>query len=185
MDPFIENFKPEFEKSLEHLKEEIGAIRTGRASPALIENIIVDVYDSKMPIKQLASISVPEARMIVIEPWDKTILKEVEKAVRKRADISFSASSEDNIHRLSLHPLTEEDRQKLVKVLDEKLEKSRVAIRGIRDKVRGEIIKKAQNKEFTEDDKYCLLEELDQLADDYSRKIKEMGEEKEKKIMTI
>ena len=82
-------------------------------------------------------------------------------------------------------PLTEEDRQKLVKVLDEKLEKSRVAIRGIRDKVRGEIIKKAQNKEFTEDDKYCLLEELDQLADDYSRKIKEMGEEKEKKIMTI
>jgi len=185
MDPFIENFKPEFEKSLEHLKEEIGAIRTGRASPALIENIIVDVYDSKMPIKQLASISVPEARMIVIEPWDKTILKEVEKAVRKRADISFSASREDNILRLSLPPLTEEDRQKLVKVLDEKLEKSRVAIRGIRDKVRGEIIKKAQNKEFTEDDKYCLLEELDQLADDYSRKIKEMGEEKEKKIMTI
>jgi len=180
----IENYKPEFDKIIEHFKNEIAALRTGRATPALVENILVEAYGVKTPIKGLGSISIPDFKTILIEPWDKGILKEIEKAVRL-ANIGISPVIEGGRMRLSIPPLTEESRQELVKMLYQKIEQSRISLRSVRDKVKSEIVKAEREKQITEDDRYKLQEKLDELIEEYNFKIKEIGEQKEKEIMTI
>ena len=184
MDEIIENHRQDFEQSLSHLKDELTTLRVGRANPIIVENILVDSYGTKTPIKQLASITVPEARTILIQPWDKGVIKDVEKAIAA-SDIGISPVNEGGQVRLTIPQLTEESRKELVKSVSEKVEKSRIRIRQIRDKVKEEAVKKEKNKEITEDDKYDLIKKLDELVKDFNEQIKEIGVNKEKEIMTL
>jgi len=180
----IDSYKPDFERVVDNLKGELATLRVGRANPLIVENILVEAYGTKMPLKQLASITVPEARTILIQPWDKAVVKDVEKGIIA-AQIGLNPVNEGQQIRLTIPPLTEESRKELTKSVGEKTEKTRIAIRQIRDRVREEITRKEKAKELTEDDRYDLQGKLDDLIKDYNEKIKELGDKKEQEIMTL
>src|SRR3989344_6192415 len=165
MPDLLESYKEDFEKALSHLKDELATLRVGRANPIMVENILVESYGTKMPMKQLASIAVPAARTLVIQPCDKNIIKDIEKAIIA-ANIGISPVNEGQQIRLTIPQLTEESRRELVKSVGEKAEKARIALRQIRDKVKEEIIKQEKDKEITEDDKYDLIKKLDDKVKD-------------------
>lgn len=176
--------KPEFTKVLDHLKTELSSLRTGRAHPSLVENIMVEAYGVKTPIRGLATITVIDPKTLVIEPWDKSVIKEIEKAIQL-ANIGVNPVNEGTKLRLSMPQLTEESRKELIKVLGQKLEQARISLRGIRDKIREEIVNAEKTKQITEDDKYRLQEELDKLVKEKNDQIKSIGEKKEQELMTI
>lgn len=180
----LEKFSQQSQKILDSLKEELKRIRTGRANPELVSHLLVEAYGQMLPISQLASISLPDFKTIILEPWDKNLIKEIEKAI-SQSDLGLGITVKDNKLYLSLPPLTEENRKKMVKILKEKLEQFRKEIRSIRDDFRSEIITQERNKEITEDDKYRLLEELDKKTNQLIKEIDQMGEKKEKEIMTV
>jgi ribosome recycling factor len=180
----IDKHKPEWEKAIETLKGELATLRVGRANPLMVENIIVDAYGSKMPIKQMASIAVPEARTLLIQPWDKTLAKEIEKAIIL-ANIGISPVNEGQQVRLTIPQLTEENRKELVKSVREKMEKSRITLRQVRDKIREGVMKQEKDKQITEDDRFSALKKLDEITKNYTQTVEEMGEKKENEIMTI
>ncbi len=184
MDQIIEIHKIEFERIIENLKSELATLRIGRANPLMVENILVEAYGTRTALKQMASISVPEARTILIQPWDKAIIKDIEKSIIS-ANIGINPVNEGSQIRLTIPPLTEESRKELVKSVGEKMEKSRIIIRQIRDKVKDEITKKQKASDITEDDKYDLQKKLDELVKSHNEKIKEIGDKKEQEIMTI
>lgn len=184
MNQFIEELKPEYEKVIAHLKEELASLRTGRAHPSLVENIVIEAYGAKVPLKRLASLTVADAKTIIVQPWDNNLMVEIEKAI-SQSDKGLSVYPDKNILRLVLPALSEETRKKIVKVLHEILERARIALREIRDKKREKIFSMFKNKEITEDDKFRQLEDLDKLTSEYTKKIKEIGENKEKEIMTV
>src|SRR3989338_4541667 len=184
MHSLLENHKSKFEQTIARLKDDLATMRVGRANPLLVENIVVDAYGARTPIKQLASISVPEARTILIQPWDKSITKEVEKGI-VAANIGINPVNEGQQLRLTVPQLTEESRKELTKSVSEKEEKARVAIRQVRDRVKEEIVSQERGRAITEDDKYNLIKQLDELVKDYNTQIKEFGEKKVNEIMTI
>ncbi|NQU83972.1 MAG: ribosome recycling factor [Parcubacteria group bacterium] len=180
----LNNHKEAFEKVLEHLKKELSTIRTGRATPALVEDLKVDAYDSKMELKSLASISTPDARTITIDPWDKAVIQSIEKAIRD-ANTGLSPVVDGTTIRLSMPQLTEETRKDLIKLVQKRLEDSRASVRRAREDVKSEVVKAEQNKEINEDERFKLQDRLDEITREYNEKIKTMGEEKEKEIMTV
>lgn len=179
----LEEHKQKFDKVIDHLKIELSSIRTGRATPALIENIKVAAYEGgeAMSVVQLASISVPEARQLLVEPWDKSIIKNIEKAINE-SDLGLSVTNEGSSLRLTVPLMTDEMRQKITKLLNEKLETARISTRGVRDKVKEDINKQEKDKEISEDEKYKLIDKLDELVKKYNDQIKEQGENKEAEI---
>lgn len=180
----IENHLAEFEKTIEHFKSDINGLKTGRANPAILDGIVAEAYGVKTPLNQLASISVPEARSIIIQPWDRNITKEIEKAIRE-SELEVSVANEGERIRLTISPMTEESRKEIVKHLHQKMEQARIAARAIRDEIKEEIIQAEKNKEFGEDERYRLIEELDKKTGEYNEKIKSIGEKKEREIMTV
>ena len=180
----IDTFKKEAEKILAILGTELQTLRIGRANPLMVEGILVDAYGAKTPLKQMASITVPEARTLIIQPWDKTVIKEIEKAIVV-ANIGINPVNEGQQLRLVVPALTEESRRELTKSVGEKMEKARIAVRQLRDKAREEIVKSERNKEITEDDKFVQQKKLDDAVKEYNDRIKETGEKKEQEIMTI
>jgi len=181
---FVASQKSSFQQSIEHLKKDLLSLRTSKASPALVENILVEAYGIKTPLKQLSNITIPEIKTIMIQLWDKSIIKEVEKSI-SQTNLNLSPVVEGNIIRINLPALNEETRKNLIKVLNQKLEQGRVRIRGLRDEIREKIKDKFKTKEITEDEKFQLMEELDLLAHNYVEEIKKIGEEKEEEIMRI
>ncbi len=184
MHQLLENYKPELEKVLKHLREELTSFRTGRASPVLVENLLVETYGTRMPLKQLASISAPDSKTIFIQVWDKSLILEIEKAIAV-SNLGLTPSVEGTSIYLRIPALTEEKRKELVKILHQKLEQARIAIRGYRDKVREKIIKGEREGEITEDEKYQFFKKLDEITTEFNEQIKEMGEKKEEEIMTV
>jgi len=180
----IDQHKEQFEKVIGHLKSEITSLRTGRATPALVEDIMVEAYGSKQQLKTLASISVADAKTINVEPWDKGVVQAVESAINN-SDLGINPVNDGKLIRLPLPDLTQDRRQELIKVLHQKLEQARVSIRNIREEIRKEIDKKEKDKEISEDEKYKLQEELDKMVKEHNEKIKTVGEEKEKEITTV
>ncbi|MDP2812569.1 MAG: ribosome recycling factor [bacterium] len=176
--------KISFDKTLEFIKSEISNIRTGRATPSLVEKIQVESYGVMSELMHLASINAPEPQTIMIKPWDKGILKAIEKAITQ-SDLNVNPVVDGDLVRLYFPPLTEETRLALVKTLNKKLEEGRVAIRAQREKVRDLVNNAEKNKEISEDEKFQALKDLDELTKEYNEKIKEMGDKKEKEIMTI
>jgi len=180
----INEHQEDFDKAIEHFKSEISSLRTGRATPALVEDIPVEAYDSKMDVKGIASINVPDPKTIIIEPWDKSLLKNLEKAINE-ADVGISPVVDGTIIRLNMPPMTEENRKEMVKILKQKAEQARVSIRGIREKIRDKIIKAEEAKEISEDERFRLQEDLDKKVNEVNKEIEKIAEEKEKEIMTI
>jgi len=180
----LDERKGEFEKAIGHFKNDITSLRTGRATPALVEDISVDAYGSKQPIKAVASISVQDAKTVVVEPWDKGLIQAIDTAIRN-SQLGINPVNDGKLIRLPLPDLTQERRQELIKVLYQKLEGARVVIRKIREDIRDEIDKQFKANEIGEDLKYKLQEELEKVVKDYNEKVKEMGEEKEKEITTV
>lgn len=184
MHTFLTTKKSDFQATVDHFQKELSTLRTGRATPALVEDIPVSAYDSTMEIKGLASINIPDSRTIVIEPWDKGLIQNIEKGIRD-AGVGFSPVVDGQVLRVMIPQMTEENRKQIVKVMKEKLEEARVALRGVREDVRGEILQKEKDKEFSEDEKFKVLDELDKLTKEFNDTLSEMAERKEEEIMTV
>lgn len=180
----IEENKIYLEETLEHLHKEFSRLRTGRANPSLVEDIPVEYYGSSTPLKQLANISIPEARQIVIQPWDKAALNDVEKAIID-ANLGLNPSKNGDILRITLPPMTEENRRDLVKILNKIAEESRVRVRKTREDVLKEIQDAEKNGEISEDDKFAGKEALQKVIDEYNNKIEEIRKKKEEEVMTV
>ena len=171
-------------KTVANLKEGYAALRTGRASPALFDKIKVDYYGEKTPLNQTANISTPEARLIVIQPWDKSLIGEIEKAILS-SELSLNPSNDGKVIRISIPPLTEERRKELVKQAKAQAEQGRVAVRNIRRDGNEELKKLLKDKELTEDEESKNGEELQKLTDSYIKQIDSVLEEKEAEIMEV
>ncbi len=169
------------EKALSFFQGELAKIRTGQANPALVEDVMVNLFGQKMPLKQLAGISCPERRQILIQPWDKSYLEPIEKALQQ-SSLGTSPVVEGAAVRVHLPQLTQEYRQQLAKVLGEKAEDSRQQIRKCREEAWEEIQEKAKKGEIRQDDKFHAKDELQKLVDEYSKKIEELVEKKKKEI---
>ncbi|MDO8505246.1 MAG: ribosome recycling factor [bacterium] len=180
----LETSKTEFEKAITHLRSELGALRGNRATPALVEHILVEAYEMKQPLKALAAISVVDAKTLTIEPWDKSIMKDIEKGIQL-ANVGVNPVNEGTIIRMVLPPFTEENKKELVKIVHTRLEDARGAVRTIREKLRQQVVDEEKNKETSEDEKYKQLEKLDKMVAEYNEQMKKIGEAKEKEIMTV
>jgi len=180
----VSSHEEKMKKTVASLKEGFAAIRTGRASASLFDRIKVDYYGEKSPLNQVANISIPEARLIVIQPWDKNLIGEIEKAIRS-SELSLNPSNDGKVIRISIPPLTEERRKELVKVAKNHAEQSRVAIRNIRRDGNDELKKLLKDSKITEDDETKEVAELQKLTDSYINQVNQVLEEKEKEIMEV
>ena len=178
---YIKKAKPEMEKSLDYLKKELDKIRADRATPSLVEDIVVDAFDQKMPLKQMAAISCPEERQIVIEPWNKDYIKSIVNAINK-ANSELNPMPQGGIIRVNLPPMTKEYRQRLVKKLSDIRENARVSVKRAREEAWKEIQKAEKEGEITEDDKFRGKDDLQELVDEYNGKIDDLVEKKKEKI---
>lgn len=179
-----QDFKNKLEKITSDFKNEAASLRTSRATPALIENLEVDYYGSKTPLKALASISSPEPRQLIIRPWDKNAVQPIEKAISS-SSIGLNPVSDRDAIRLSVPPLTEERRKELTKTLGRHLEDARIKIRKDREDALREIDRKEKTKEISEDEKFRRRSEIQKTVDEINKKLEEIAEEKEKEIMTV
>lgn len=184
LDQIISNAKPKMEKAVERLKEEIRKLRTGRANPAMVENLTVDYYGAKSPIKQVASVNIPEPRLIVITPWSKDSLVDIEKSINE-AQLGLNPTNDGQVIRIAIPPLNEERRTELVKVLGKYAEEARVMVRNAREEAWDEIQDLEKNGKMGEDDKFKGKEKLQKLIDEYNGKVEEIKEKKEREIMEI
>lgn len=180
----LDDNKNLFDKTIDFLINDIASLRTGRVSPSLVENVMIDSYGVKTELLQLAAISTPEPQTIAIKPWDRNILKDIERALAA-SDLSVNPIVDSDVVRLNFPPLTEETRKDLVKKLHKKLEENRISLRAQREKVKDEVLAAEKNKEISEDEKFQLLKDLDELTKEYNEKIKKIGDDKEAEIMTI
>lgn len=168
------------------ITSDIGSIRTGRATPALVEGLVVAVYGGtqKMKIQELGSISVPDPQTLIIDPWDKSIIGEIRQGILA-ANVGMNPAIEGEIIRISLPALTTEDREKYVKLLSTKIENGKVMLRQIRGDAMHDIKKKFEAKELTEDEKFGDEKKLQELTDQFVKKIDEMGDHKKGELLQI
>ncbi len=172
------------DKTIESLQDEFKKIRSGRANAGLVEGLVVDYYGSRTPLKQLASISVPEPRLIVIQPWDKGALPEIEKSFHK-SDLGLNPNNDGKVIRISIPALTEERRKELVKVAKGKVEDARVAIRNIRRDGNEEVKTAEKAGHVSEDDSKKTLDEIQKITDEYIEKINKFLDAKDAEIMEV
>jgi ribosome recycling factor len=184
LNQFISKHKIEFDAVLEHLKKELGSLRTGRAQSALVDNLQVEAYGVRQPLKQLAGISIQDSKTISIEPWDKSIMKDVEKALSS-TNLGLSVINLGGKILAKVSMMTEETRKELLKVLGKMQEADKISIRQIRDKVKEEILKAEKDKTITQDDRYQYLADLDNYVSELNKKVEAIAKEKEEEIMTV
>jgi ribosome recycling factor len=182
MNTAISSAEDRMKKTVQSLKDSFAGLRTGRASASIFDKIRVDYYGEKSPLNQVANISVPEARLIVIQPWDKNLIGEIEKAIRS-SELSLNPGNDGKVIRINIPPLTEERRKELAKLAKNQAEQSRVAVRNIRRDGNEELKKSLKDGEVTEDEESRYSEELQKLTDTYIGKVNQVLEEKEKEIM--
>ena len=180
----IKEAEERMKKCVSETKNAFNTLRTGRATPALLEKIFVDYYGAPTPINQLANITVPEARLIVIQPWDKSVLPEIEKAIMK-SDLGINPTSDGEVVRLAIPPLTEERRLELVKIVKKKAEDGRVAVRNVRREANDEIKSAQKEGLISEDELKKAQERVQKLTDKYIKEIDMLLAEKEKDIIQI
>ena len=180
----IREARKKMEKALESTARELSSIRTGRATISLLDGISVDYYGTKSPINQVASISIPEARLMVVQPWDKSIIGEIERAILK-ADLGLNVNSDGNVIRITIPDLTEERRKELVKHVKRLSEEGKITMRNIRRDANEELRKLEKSGELPQDDSRREQSEVQDLTDEYTGKIDEMIQIKEKEIMEL
>jgi len=176
----LDDHQAQFDAIIERLTAELATLRTGRASPALVEHIQVEAYGTMQPVKALASMSTPDSKTLNIEPWDTSVIKAIETAIQA-ANIGVNPVVDGKTIRLIMPMMTEESRQKMVKIVNEKLEDARVHVRKVREEAKKEI----QNMEGGEDVVRKEQENLEKLVKEYIAKVEAVGEKKEKELMSI
>ena len=180
--PVLDESSKKMDKAVNAYERELTRVRTGRATPALLDGIMVDYYGSRMPINQVASISVPESRQLVIQAWDQNVLPEIEKAILK-SELGLTPNNDGKVVRVSIPPLTEERRKELVKLVNKMAEEARVAVRNVRRDHMERLKKIKKDKEISEDEMYRLQDELQKITDDHIETIDKIRADKEKEIM--
>lgn len=176
--------KKSLEKIVEHLKSEVSSLRTGRATPALVEDLEVEYYGAKTPLKAIASISNPEPRTLVIQPWDKAAIQPIERAIQA-SSLGINPIADKDVIRLSIPALTEDRRKEMVKLLGRELEDARISVRKNREDALREIDRREKAKEISEDQKFRERAEAQKIIDEINKKIDDLGNSKEKEIMTV
>jgi len=184
MQKLIDETKSRMDKVIEMTKRELGTLRTGRANPSLLDRVEVEAYGSRMPLNQVAMVSVPEPRMIVVQPYDKSTISAIDKAIRI-ADLGLNPSSDGSILRISIPALTEERRKELVKLGKKISEDMKIAVRNVRRDSNDELKKLEKDNQITEDDQKKGQNDVQKLTDDYITKIDSLLAEKEKEIMEV
>ncbi|MEK7619760.1 MAG: ribosome recycling factor [Patescibacteria group bacterium] len=184
MHALLSQKKPVFESVIDHLQKELAGLRTGRATPALVEDISVSAYDAMMEIKGLASIQVQDAKTLIIDPWDKSLLRNVEKGIRD-AGVGLSPVVDGTVIRIVMPSMTEDNRKAMVKKMKEYLEDTRIALRQVREEARDDATKMEKDKQISEDEKFKLLDEIDKMTKEFNDQIDGIGEKKEEEIMTV
>ncbi|MCC3357441.1 ribosome recycling factor [Bacillus sp. REN16] len=180
----LNQVKDKMSKAVQALSRELATVRAGRANPAILDKVSLDYYGAPTPLNQLASINVPEARMLVIQPYDKSVLGDMEKAIQK-ADLGLNPTNDGSIIRISIPPLTEERRRELVKLVKKYAEESKVAVRNVRRDGNDELKKLEKNGEITEDELRSLSDDVQKITDESINKIDSVAKEKEKEIMEV
>lgn len=176
--------RTQMEKAVEATRREFASVRTGKATPALLDTVRVEAYGSKMPLNQVGTISAPEPRMLVVQPWDKGLLSEIEKAIRS-SDLGLNPSNDGNVIRIPIPALTEERRKEFVRVLHKLAEEGRIAIRHARQEANKEIKRSQQAHEISEDDAHRLTDEVQKLTDEYIGRIDQLLAAKEQEVMEV
>jgi len=177
----IDKIKPELEKTVNYLERELSKIRTSRANPSLVEDVVVDCFGQKFPLKQLAAISAPQAKQILIQPWDKSYIEGIVSALEKTG-VGASPVVDKDVIRINLPPLNEEYRKNLSRIISEKQEESRRTVRKWRQAAWEEIQMAAKEGKVREDDKFRAKDGLQDLVEEYNNKIEEIGEAKKKEV---
>jgi ribosome recycling factor len=178
----INKIKPEMDKVVAFLDGELSKIRTGRASPSLVEDVVVDCFGQKFPLKQLAAISIPGAKQILIQPWDKSYIEGIVSALQKTG-VGVNPVVDRDAVRINLPPMTEDYRRDLARLISEKQEQTRQTIRRWRERAWEEIQEQSKAGEIREDDKFRGKDELQKMVDEYNKKTEDLGEKKKKEIM--
>ena len=171
-------------KSVESFKRELNSIRTGRASPTLVESLMVDYYGVPTPLKQIASISVPEAQVVMIQPWDKQVVKDVEKGIQK-SDLGLVPNSDGNVIRINIPALTEERRRELVRLVGRRTEEGNVALRNIRRDSLERFREMEREKDLSQDEVRRARDQLQDLTDAYVARVDALRQEKEAEVMEV
>lgn len=184
VDKLIKNGKVHLEEHVNKYRESLNTIRAGRANPALVENIGFNYYGAETPIKNAATITVPEARLLVIQPWDASQLKEIEKAILA-SNIGITPSNDGKVLRLPFPELNESTRKNLVKDVKNKGEQSKIGIRNYRREMIDTIKKAEKDKEISEDERKALEDDVQKLIDEYIKKLDEVTKAKEEDLLTI
>ncbi len=184
METVFNKTKEKMEKCLDSLNRDYKAVRAGRANPAILDRVTVDYYGVPTPLNQMAAISVPEPRMLMIQPWDASTLKEIEKAINT-AEIGINPSNDGKVIRLAFPALTEERRKELVKDISKRAEEGKVAVRNVRRDAMDDIKKLKKDNQITEDDQKDGEKKLQDITDSYIKQIEEMEKAKEQEVLSI
>jgi ribosome recycling factor len=184
MNQYIQAKNSDFTKAIDFFKKEISHLRTGRANPNMLDGIQAEAYGARTPLNGLANINVSDGHSITVAPWDKSVLKDIEKAIVE-ADLGVGVINEGDKVRITIPVMTEENRRELVKKLNEKMEECRISFRQIRDEIKTDIEKAEKNKEISEDDRFRFIKELDDIVAKKNEEIKEIRDKKDAEIMTI
>jgi len=180
----IKNAKEKMNKAIQAFKRELATVRAGRANPAILDKVHVNYYGAPTPLNQLSSITVPEARLLVIQPYDKSVLQDIEKAILK-ADLGLNPSNDGSVIRISIPPLTEETRRALAKDVKGMAEDAKVAIRNIRRDANDDLKKLEKDGQITEDEHRSLSDDVQKETDHHVKEIDNIAKEKEKEIMEV
>jgi ribosome recycling factor len=184
MQDVVTELKSRIDKTLEDLRRELTKVRTGRASPNLLEGIRVDYYGTPTPLSGVANITTPEPRLIVIKPWERSVLKDIEKAIRE-ANLGINPMNDGEVIRLPFPPLTEERRKEIAKQVKNKGEEHKVAVRNIRRDANEQLKTQLKDKAITEDDQKRLMEKVQKETDEGVKKVDEIISKKEKEVMEV
>ena len=177
--------REKMQKAMTVLAEEVATVQAGRASPAMIERMMVEAYDTKMPLVELATITAPEPNQLLVTPFDQTVIRNIQGAISQHKEMKLSSIVDDNVIRIQIPPLTAERREEFIRLLSQKLETGRVEIRQIRQEKRSQLKAAFEESELSEDAKFSLEKELQEITDEFMEKIKKMGERKEAELRTV
>ena len=180
----INDARAHMEKAVDAMRREFASVRTGKASPALLDVVRVEAYGSKMTINQVATVSAPEPRLLIIQPWDKSLMHAIEKAIQT-AELGLNPASDGNVIRVPIPALTEERRKEMVRMLHKLAEEGRVAIRHARQEANKELKRKQGAHEVSEDDAHKQMDEVQKMTDNYIHRIDELVKAKEVEVMEV
>jgi len=180
-----EELRTKMNQALSAFSEDLSSLRVGQATPALIEKFMIEAYDTKMPLVELATITTSGPNQLLVTPFDQSVLKNIEKALSMDRDLGLTVKSQENNVHVQLPPLTEERRQEFIKLLKQKIEAARIMIRQVRHEQMEEVKRNFDAKQINEDEKFNQEKEVQEVTDDFNKKIEELGRQKEKELSTI